>query len=294
MLTDDHLHFFRKYGYLHLPNAIAADEIQAIRSVADSFLDLRDSPPEAWREDFKTGSIVGDDDDSDVSLCRVEYPLGKSRELLNLVAHPQILELAYRLHGGVSILTWEEMIIKVPERGVAVPFHQDLLYQSTRSTVFSIGVYIDDSGASPLHVLPGTQTLGPLTPEQIATLVKERADEIVEVPVKAGDLLVHNVLMVHGSEINRGATPRRVIYFEFRTAEQLQTDSPWSQQWIDARRRYVPAAIRSRRQARGIDQLGDSRFEWAAGLDDDPESVDFRVHHDDVMPGYLQDGLKTT
>jgi len=96
------------------------------------------------------------------------------------------------------------------------------------------------------------------------------------------------------SEINRGATPRRVIYFEFRTAEQLQTDSPWSQQWIDARRRYVPAAIRSRRQARGIDQLGDSRFEWAAGLDDDPESVDFRVHHDDVMPGYLQDGLKTT
>ncbi|WP_114391495.1 phytanoyl-CoA dioxygenase family protein [Notoacmeibacter marinus] len=286
-VSDEQIKFFKENGYLHIPNAIGAKELEQIRRVADEFVAMEKSAPEEWTEDFKSGSLVGDpESDEDMSLCRLEYPLGKSRELLALVAHPCVLELAYKLHGVPSILTWEDMIIKVPKVGVSVPFHQDLLYQSVNSTVFSIGVYIDDSGGSPLMAIPGTQRLGPLPEDEVAGIVDSRSSELVTLNAMAGDIVVHNVLMLHGSGPNKGANPRRVIYFEFRTLRQLETDSPWGPNWINTRAKYVPAAIRVRRMLnQATDEESPVAAEWERtfAVDEDTlTKLDFRVHHDDL------------
>ena len=56
-----------------------------------------------------------------------------------------------------------------------------------------------------------------------------------ELPAEPGDVLVHNVHMIHESKPNGGEGPRRVIYFEFRTLDQAQFDSPWPQASIEGR-----------------------------------------------------------
>lgn len=280
--------FFDRHGYIHVPGAIRGKELRDVRKVADHFMAISHAPPEDWREDFKYGELVGPETNGGDMLCRVEYPFGKSQELLALAAHPIILELAFHLHGKPSVVTWEDMIVKVPKRGVDVPFHQDVLYQSTKSRVFSIGVYLDDSMDNPLLAFPGTQQRGKLSEEEVAALANARRGQEKVVPAQAGDLIVHNVLMIHGSAKNLSAKPRRVIYFEFRTLEQLEHDSPWGPSWIRKRACYIPAAIETRRRLypstendcpfarQWMEQFGGFLHE-AKGT-----RLDFRAHHDDI------------
>jgi ectoine hydroxylase-related dioxygenase (phytanoyl-CoA dioxygenase family) len=289
MLTRQLLSAFDELGYLHLPGALGPDELLAVREVADALM----SHPQ-YPDDYKYGALVGDEIGEGTTLCRIEYSLHKDRQFLKLLGNPAVVAAAVALHPILPVLTWEDVIIKMARSGFAVPFHQDTLYQSTRSRVFSIGVYFDDSDEDPLIALPGSHRGGALPPDEVRAVVARSRDRFVAIPVRAGDLLIHNVLMVHGSGENVSERTRRVLYLEFRTCEQLRTDSPWAPEWVNRRLPYVPAAIRLRR-ADPVLSREDERFgpevlrasdEYLRLAADPPplDAIDFRVHHDEVAP----------
>lgn len=289
MISAAQIQEFRDNGFLHIPGAISPEELALLRRAADALIENRDTLPPEQQHDFKYGALVGDGIGEGDVLCRLEYTLDKSPHFLALAANPLVLQFATAIHGEQVVLTWEDMIIKTPFAGFGVPFHQDLLYQSTRSIVFSMGIYLDDSGADPLTCIPGTQRLGPLSEEEIAGLAAERRAEHVEVPVRAGDCLVHNVLVIHGSPENRSDATRRVIYLEFRTADQVRDDSPWDEEWLQQRLQLLPAAVAARRsmpEYEAIDRRYAERgFTYDAALvapgGAPPAGVCLRVPHDD-------------
>ena len=57
-------------------------------------------------------------------------------------------------------------------------------------------------------------------------------------------LLLHDVMVLHGSERTLGKNLRRTIYYEFRAAEMILDEGPWDTEWIDRRMRLIPLALK--------------------------------------------------
>jgi hypothetical protein len=106
----------------------------------------------------------------------------------------------------------------------------------------------------------------------------------VEVEMGAGDVLVHDVMLVHGSEPTVGYGRRRTIYYEFRPAEQILSEGPWDRPWVEKRLRLLPLAI----DAYGQANPGAKAFAWDIADDLRPnvgsESL-LRVAHVVHTPG---------
>lgn len=289
MLSEQQIASFRQNGFLHIPNAINPRELDGIRQWVDSVIADPQGQPEHIKQDLKYGAIIGEGVGQGEKLCRIEYTFHKDPRFLALLAHPQILNVASSLHPAPVVVTWEDMVIKTPHSGFAVAWHQDLLYQSTKEPVFSIGIYLDDSDDDPLQFIPGTQVLGPLSDAQRTALVQERKSEIVKRPAHAGDLLIHNVLMVHGSEPNDSSRYRRALYFEFRTVSQVRNDSPWDEAWLQKRLQLVPHAIKLRQASEFYkddapalwEDLLRRKNDWLPVPTDPEGELCLRVHHED-------------
>jgi hypothetical protein len=86
----------------------------------------------------------------------------------------------------------------------------------------------------------------------------------------AGDILVHDTMLIHASAAHPDAPPRRVVYLEYRTAAQLLHDSPWDAQWTARRGPLLEAgrALRAHYACNG---------DTGAGWDSVPEQIRARV-----------------
>ena len=61
--------------------------------------------------------------------------------------------------------------------------------------------------------------------------------------MEPGDVLLHDVMVLHGSERTQRQALRRTIYYEFRAAEEILADGPWDMDWIEKRLRLVPLGL---------------------------------------------------
>ena len=289
MLGHDEIRSFRQRGFVYLPKLVAHDEIDALRAVVEELAASIDNLPQAVRQDFHYGGLFSDAIGQGSRLCRLEYTFDKHVQFLELLGNPRVLEVVASLHQGPVVVTWEDMVIKTPGSGHDVPWHQDALFQSVTGTVFSVGIYLDDSPDDPLTVIPGTHRLGPLSEGAIAAVARERGADAVALPARAGDAIVHNVRVIHGSRANDGARVRRVVYFEFRTVAQVRNDSPWDDAWLARRLPYIPLAVQVRAASpwaatddtTRLEELKDRHPDWFT-LAVHPDAVDLRVHHHEV------------
>jgi hypothetical protein len=90
--------------------------------------------------------------------------------------------------------------------------------------------------------------------------------------MQPGDVLVHDVMVVHGSAEVEGKNLRRTIYYEFRAAEEILADGPWDRDWIDKRLRLVPLALQSYQQA----FPDHDQFQWHVSKAFHPQMTDDR------------------
>jgi hypothetical protein len=281
---------FHLNGYAHIPSAIGEYELSTLRAATDRI--IRCNRPRD-RLDTKYCDVIDNEYVDGKTLCRIEYLLDKDPAFIKLLGHPLILAFAASVLQEPFLLTWEDMLVKVPRDGICVPPHQDLLYQSNHGLVFSVGVYLDDSSSSPFELIPGTHRFPALKKAELCALSALNAENFLSLPVRAGDLLVHNVKLIHRSPPNSGDDYRRTAYFEFRTLTSVLTDSPWSSDWAWARLPYVSTAVRERRAcaalvasdqslARGVGQAHARLWELNA-MQRAADEINWRVIHDDVL-----------
>lgn len=72
---------------------------------------------------------------------------------------------------------------------------------------------------------------------------------VIHVEMEPGGVLLHDVMVVHGSERVEGKNLCRTIYYEFRAAEEIIEDGPWDAEWVERRLRCVPLELARFRQA---------------------------------------------
>jgi ectoine hydroxylase-related dioxygenase (phytanoyl-CoA dioxygenase family) len=283
-LSAEQIAEFDARGYLVLPQRIPAELLRRLQSAA-----------EGWISDGRMlapGDPAGADyhwaaRDGHRRMFRVDYLHGKDRaESLELLGSPAVLGIAESLAGPNFVPTYESLVFKDTGDGAAIDWHQDAVHPRTHR-IFNIDVYLDQSrvGEGALRVAPGSH----VAPVDVCQLQEEygwNAPGVVQVELEPGDVLVHDVMVVHGSEAVTGNRLRRTIYYEFRAAEQILAEGPWDADWVDRRMRLIPLGLRS--YAAIADD--DDRFAWNAdahlrpemGDDDDDE---LRIAHLVHSPG---------
>jgi hypothetical protein len=221
------------------------------------------------------------------TMFRVDYVHNKGqRASLELLGSPQVLGVAESMCGPNFVPTYESMVFKQEGDGEAIKWHQDAVHPR-RYRIFNYDLYLDDSrsGAGALWVVPKSQT----QKHDVCWIADEYGWGVpgaVEVEMEAGDVLLHDVMVVHGSPHTEGNRLRRTIYYEFRAAEEIVEDGPWDSAWIDQRMRLIPLGIRRYAAA----YPNETRFKWNVSdafrpqMTDD-EAVELRVAHQVHMNG---------
>jgi len=284
LLTDDDVRSFDENGYLVLRNRIPADLLARLQAAATTWMaegrGISEDDPAAIDYHYanrSTGRV----------MFRVDYVHNKRQAAsLELLGSPAVLGIAESLAGSNFVPTYESLVFKNEGDGAAIEWHQDAVHPRNYR-VFNVDVYLDASriGQGALRVAPGSHR----QPVDICDLKDTYgwdAPGVVQVEMEPGDVLVHDVMVVHGSEAVTGNKLRRTIYYEFRAAEQIMGEGPWDAAWVDQRLRLIPLGL-AEHAATNPDK---PQFQWKISSDFAPETsgdtaAELRMAHTAHSPG---------
>ncbi len=223
---------FDEQGFRHLPGLIPPPVLERLRAFFAPLL-VADRVPNKAVAQSPEGKVV-------TNLGRL-FAWGDPAPL-ELLALPEIMDVATAICGDDLFVVQEFAVIK--NRGDATPvlWHQDMVHGRS-APCFAMGLYLDDAepGEGALRFVPGSH----LIDEPICDLARRPA---VEVPSKAGDAIVHDMMVAHSSEPMEGNALRRVIYLEFLSVELALGEAIYTREEVDNRRRLLFAARRYRRE----------------------------------------------
>lgn len=159
---------------------------------------------------------------------------------LELLGLPTILEIARTLCGDDFFPIQEWAVIKHLGDDLPVLWHQDMVHGRS-GTCFTMGIYLDDAvpGDGALQVIEGSHLDG----RDICALLDQPR---IDVPMRAGDVLIHDMMLAHGSEPLRSNSIRRVIYIEFLSAAHVAREGIYPREVVERRTRLIHAAARHR------------------------------------------------
>ena len=245
VLTSDQVQKFFLEGFLHLPGILGDIELATVRSAMDEV--IRTATP---GEDFRFAS--GHRDGKNV-LSRVEYVVDKSASVRAMLAHPLVLSATEQLAGRDFFPTSDAMVLKMPGQGIAVPWHRDLASTDdypSEVPVFIADYYLDDADRyTCLWVVPGSHLWSDEKTKDVVKTMNDGAFSTVgakAVLMCAGDVLLHNVRLLHGSPPNESDALRRVIYITMHTAHIEWEHGPYNHEYIKAKQRVLRGCIRER------------------------------------------------
>ena len=237
-ISDAEAHFFLDNGYLIVRNVINPLELEHLRRAMDDLTEfdsekVRDDPDYFYGDGHLTGAKV---------LRRVEYVIDKRDECKALLGHPFILRSVEKLMGSDFIPTWDSMVLKLPGEGIEVPWHRDAGTDFVGdSPIFNVDFYLDKADEDTcVWVIPGSHRWGAdRAAQELAARKPFTTDGAVPALMNTGDVLFHNILVLHGSKANSTAKLRRVIYYEFRSAHVEWESGPHVPAYIQLKQRVL-------------------------------------------------------
>jgi hypothetical protein len=235
-LSQDQRAQFDREGVLHLPGRLPAARLTDLRQASALWL----SDPASRSGHGGPAPTAEKQDAHGRYIYRINHLERLSpAAALRLLGDPAVLSVAESLCGPNMVPNLCDMVVKTGGDGIAVEWHQDAIHRRS-SRMVAIGIYLDDSaaGAGALEIIPDThhawQDIAAMTSAE--ALVRAPA---VPLPAKAGDMLVHDVMIIHGSAPAALGCQRRVIYIEFRDACDVLNYGPQGLRWIQAQMRLL-------------------------------------------------------
>ena len=146
------------------------------------------------------------------------------------VRKPKILEILSKLIGENIRFRNSKLNIKEANGGAAVDWHQDwAFYPHTNADLLAVGIMIDDidENSAPLMIVPAShegETLDHHFQGVFSGSVNPDSEKIdlstaVKLTGAAGSASFHHVKALHGSSPNFSYRPRRLLLFEYASAD---------------------------------------------------------------------------
>lgn len=222
-LTAEQLAIWDEFGYVVVPNAVAAIDRDAAAAAIYSFLDARPDEPESWY-----GNRVGPS---------IWVPLLRHPAFLANRQAPRLVKVFAQLWGR------EDLWATVDQGGFNPPeTHRwkfpgpHVHWDTSLATPDCFGVqgilYLTDTAPDQgaFSCIPGfhrslQQWLNGLPPSEDPRRAILRHPGLIPIAGKAGDLVIWHQSLPHGSSPNRGSKPRVVQYISLRpTRWEFATD----------------------------------------------------------------------
>ena len=237
VVSDDERERFRRDGYVHLPGVLDEPELAALDEVYDAFMRGEIAVEGRDLNDMVTGEFGTDP--SGYAIFNVMLPRRYHPAWQGNVFERVGLSIAEQLCGEGMTLDFDQLLAKQPGRDDAVfAWHQDQAYwidTDDRRTA-TCWLALDDSTVDNgcMQFLPGSH-VEPVRPHRPAgasreerhTLVTDlRADDRpLPVPIRRGDMTVHNEGVLHGSGGNRTTDSWRRAYINaFRSVDTVRRE----------------------------------------------------------------------
>lgn len=225
---------FRRDGFVHLEGVLAPEEVEAIEVTYQRFLRGEIEVP---GKDFCDMSGRYGGDPAEYSLINVMLPRRYHPAWKGNVFELRAASIASQLCGPNMVLDYDQLLAKRPRSPDAVfAWHQDQAYwiETEDPRTATVWLALDDSTLENgcmrfvpgSHLEPSLRPHAPLCGDRVDshTLVTEvdpGRDRIQPVPIRRGDVTVHQERVVHGSGGNDSSGWRRAYIVAFRTAETV-------------------------------------------------------------------------
>ena len=208
LLSTTEVEHYTAQGFVTPRYTLPSDVLAALRASIEGVIDGNS----AIRPEQLVGAHIKKSADTGVT---------GNEALLDFTRHPDILDMVEQLIGP-DIVMWGSQIFSKPAGdGMAIPWHQDGQYWPMRplSTV-TVWVAVDPATTENgcLRVIPGTHKSGlmPHVSDNSQGLALNQGlgegaiDEknAVDITLEAGQISLHHVMLVHGSNANRSARRR--------------------------------------------------------------------------------------
>ncbi len=253
-LTDEQAQFFRNYGLLVIRRVVRGEELRRMQAETGGLIDRAraarvNEPDYAYAKHEITGQEVPH---------RIEYVIDKTTAGKALLGHPFILRSVEKLQGRNFIPTWDSLVFKAEGAGKAVPWHRDggrEFYAGEEygdRPIFNVDFYLDPATLENcLWGIPGSNQW--TDAEAQAECQRHNTNGFdtagaVPIPMQPGDVIFHNILVLHGSPPTQGAM-RRTVYYEFRPGEIERDSGPHVPEYIPLKQRELMACLRDRARA---------------------------------------------
>jgi len=229
-------------GYTLLPNAVPDSLLARWRDLA-SALEAAALQAHGRAEQLHGACVI--EDPAGPRVMRYDDVLGADPDAaLDLLACPAMMAVARELCGRGAVPMYMDLLYKHQHPHPVILWHQGA--QHPRGYPYlNVGLYLDDADAGDgcLRYVPGTQN----ELQDIAGLAKEYGWDIpgsVEQPARAGDILVQDMMVLHGSQPKRSPNPRRTVYVEIRPTDGIAESGAQSAGWAALRARWMAMVVR--------------------------------------------------
>jgi phytanoyl-CoA hydroxylase len=223
-LTQEQKEFWQENGYLAVENVLSAEVVESLRRAADRLSEqakgLTQDTERFKLQAFGTGGRI---------LQQVAEPHELGGEWMSLARNPQVLDVVEGLLGPNIMLYYSMMMMKPALQGFTAPWHQDFaFFVHNKAELLGCQIYVDDSTVENgcIRVVPGSHKLGLLNhfkDGEFTGIVQGDTsiydDQEVQVPMKAGGMVLWHALTLHSSHPNRSERSRRAIVFEYKNPE---------------------------------------------------------------------------
>lgn len=247
-ITDEQAQFFLDNGFLVVRNVLAGEELELVQSEMEKLYDkgaagVEGDPDYMYGKGAKSGRRI---------LRRIEYVIDKSDPMKALLGHPFILRSVEKLQGPNFIPTWDSMVLKAPDEGIIVPWHRDAAVPpgcTDPRPIFNVDFYLDEADLKTcLWVIPGSNRWTAEAAAERCGRPGFTTEDAIPVPMQPGDVIFHNIVLLHGSPDGDGNALRRTVYYEFRPGEIEAEFGPHTLEYLSLKQHVLFDCIERRKQ----------------------------------------------
>lgn len=227
MLSVEQVEFYRREGYIVVPDLVDAAQLATARAIIARLLE----GARGVASHTDVYDLEADHRPDMPRVRRLKLPHRIDPFFRELVESPAILAVLKALLGPSGVrLTGSKINMKPPGGGSGVEWHQDwAFYPHTNDDLLAVGVMLDDctpeNGA--MLALPGSHK-GPVYDHHVdgrfcgaidADACAIDASRAVACTGRAGSVSFHHVRLLHASADNRSNRPRALLLYEVAAAD---------------------------------------------------------------------------
>ncbi|MCZ8511729.1 phytanoyl-CoA dioxygenase family protein [Paenibacillus filicis] len=281
LITDEQSQFFLDNGFLVIRNVVVGEELDILQ---DEMMKLYNKgvakvigdPDYLYGKGVKSGKDV---------LRRIEYIIEKSNPMKALLGHPFILKSVEKIQGRNFIPTWDSMVLKAPDEGIIVDWHRDAAVPegcTDSRPIFNVDFYLDEADLKTcLWVIPGSNKWSKEKADERCSRPQFDTSDAIPVPMQPGDVILHDIQVLHGSPSGDGNPLRRTVYFEFRPGEIEAEFGPHTLEYLSLKQQVLLECIKRRKQTSygSKEQAFEYRPFGAFAIAETREPATFRYPH---------------